>query len=307
MSMLPKKFENYLSFSQRNFQKPNQLAFLARAMVIATFPHSEPRETLFKRKNGYYSLVMTANPEFGLPYGSTPRVLLAWLTTEAIRKRSPEIDLGKSLTQFLKKLKLQSGGGERGNTTRVRDQLLRLLTCHISCIYHNKNQGRCANDQFHISRSFALWWNPLEPGAKGFLPQSKIILAQDFFDEMIKNPIPVDFQALHFFRKSPLQMDLYVWLTYRFSFLKDQVFIPWELIKAQFGSDYADDAQGVRNFKKKFLQALKKVWLIYPAANVCPTPKGLTLFVSETHVQKKNQRFSNSVDNLSYSRCNGTA
>jgi hypothetical protein len=307
MSMLPKKFDKYLYSLQQNSQKPNQLAFLARAMVVATLPHSKPTGMTFKRKNGRYSLVMTANPDFGLPYGSTPRILLAWLTTEAISKRSPEIDLGKSLIMFLKKLKLQNGGGERGNATRVRDQLLRLLTCHISCSYQDKNQGVCGIEQFHISRSFQLWWNPLETRHKGFLLQSKITLAKDFFDEITKSPVPVDFQALNLFRKSPLQIDLYVWLTYRFSFLKNEVFIPWEAIKAQFGSDYADDAQGVRNFKKKFLQALKGIWIVYPAANVCPTRKGLTLFESETHVKKKNGLLHNPVDKVTYPRCNGTA
>ncbi len=307
MSMLPKKFNKNLYFSQQHSQESNQLAFFARAMVLATLPHSKPRGNTFKRKNGYYSLVMTANPQFGLPYGSTPRILLAWLTTEAVTKRSPEIDLGKSFNQFLKKLNMQNGGGERGNATRVRDQLLRLLTCHISCNYQDKNQSVYGIEQFNISRSFQLWWNPLETGHKGFLLQSKVILAKDFFEEITNHPVPVDFNVFTILRKSPLQIDLYAWLTYRFSFLKNETFIPWELIKAQFGADYADDVQGLRNFKKKFLLALRSLWVVYPAANVCPTKNGLTLFESETHIKKKNTRVYNPVDKLVYPRCNGTA
>jgi hypothetical protein len=263
-----------------------QLVFMARAMVSATVPHSRSDDFIFERKNGHYVLTITANPKVGLPYGSIPRILLVWITTEAVTKKSPEIDLGKSFTAFLKKLELRSGGGKRGNSTRVREQLMRLITCHISCDYHDKKKGICEGDQFYITRSFKLWWNPLETGHRGFSPNSKIILAKDFYDELIKSPIPIDFIALNLLRQSPLQIDIYIWLTYRFSFLKDETFIPWKLLKHQFGSDYADDTQGTRNFKKKFIQALKKVWLVYPAANVCPTEKGLMLYQSDTHIKK---------------------
>lgn len=273
------------------------LAFMARSIVLATLPHSKSNEIVFQRKNGYYTLTMTANPQFGLPYGSIPRIILAWLTTEAVGKKSPEIDLGKSFSSFLKKLELQSGGGKRGNSTRVREQMMRLLTCSISCIYLDKKRGICEGEQYNISRSFKLWWNPLKTEyTKGFLSNSKIVLAKDFFEELIKSPIPIDFDALALLRQSPLQIDIYIWLTYRFSFLKNETFIPWALLKNQFGSDYADDAQGTRNFKKKFLQALKKVWLVYPEANVSPNGKGLTLFKSDTHISKKNKLIS-TVDN----------
>ena len=276
-----------------NVKTKVSLAFMARSIVLATLPHSKLDETIFQRKNGYYTLTMTANPQFGLPYGSIPRILLAWITTEAVGKKSPEIDLGKSFSSFLKKLELRSGGGKRGNSTRVREQMMRLLTCSISCVYLDKTRGICEGEQYNISKSFKLWWNPLEAGCvRGFLSHSKIILAKDFFDELIKSPVPIDFDALTLLRQSPLQIDIYTWLTYRFSFLKNETLIPWASLKNQFGSDYAEDSQGTRNFKKKFLQALKKVWLVYPEANVSPSDKGLTLFKSNTHIKKKNKLIS---------------
>jgi hypothetical protein len=278
-----------------------QLGFMARAMVVATLPHSNKLGKLFfQRKNGHYTLTMTTNSQFGLPFGSIARVILMWITTEAVIKKSPELDLGKSFKEFLKKLKLQNGGGKRGNITRVRNQMMRLLTCSISYVYQDKRKGICASDQFHISSSFQLLWDPIKTGRKGFLSQSKIILSKDFFDELIKNPVPVDFSALNLLRQSPLQMDIYIWLTYRFSFLKEETCISWSLLKDQFGADYADDVQGIRNFKKKFIASLKKVWAIYPAANVSPIKKGIQLYPSDTHVQKKGA--NNPVDNSSYPR-----
>jgi len=292
MSLIPRQVDRIIekfAINAEDKERAIQLAFMARAMVSATLPHSKSEDLIFERKNGNFTLTMTANRKFGLPYGSIPRMLLAWITTEAVTKKSLEINLGKSFAIFLKKFELRSGGGKRGNNTRVREQLMRLITCNISCTYYDKKKGICESDQFHITRSFKLWWNPVKTGQTGFLSNSKIVLAKDFFDELIRSPIPIDFKTINLLRQSPMQIDIYVWLTYRFSFLKNEAFIPWKLLKNQFGSDYADGNQGTRNFKKKFLQALKKVWLVYPAANVCPNEKGLMLYPSETHIKKSNK------------------
>ena len=277
-----------------------QLAFMARALVMATLPHSEPDGLVFQRKNGHYTLTMIAHPDYGLPYGALVRLILVWLITEAITKKSPDIFLGKSLSAFLRQLSLRNNGGERGSAVRVRDQLIRLLTCSISCDFHDNNQGFHENEKIHISRSFKFWWNPLEDEGNDLKAGSKIILAKDFFDGLMKNSIPIDFCALRLLRHSPLQMDIYIWLTYRFSFLKSEILISWKILIQQFGADYADDAQGIRNFKKKFIQALKRVWLVYPEANATPNDKGLILYPSDTHVRKRQKRTNNPVDNPSY-------
>jgi hypothetical protein len=283
----------------RDDKSSDQIAFMARSMVMATLPHSPSDELIYQRKNGHYILMMIANPQFGLPSGSLARMLLAWITREAVIKKSPELELGTSFKAFLKKLKLQNGGGKRGNMTRVRDQMMRLLTCSISCVYQDKRKGVCESDQFQVSRSFHFGWNPFQTGqGKEFLPESRIVLAKDFFDELIKQPVPVDFSALNLLRHSPLQMDIYSWLTYRFSFLKEETCVPWVSLKNQFGSDYSDDAQGLRNFKKKFIKALKKIGIVYPAANVSPIDKGILLYPSRTHINRKQKEVTDSEECL---------
>lgn len=135
MKKSPKRLDHFitevLAIEAENGQEAIQLAFMARALVIATLPHSKPDDNYFERKSGHYTLSMTANPKFGLPYGSIPRMLLAWMTTYTVSKTSPEIPLGNTLTVFLKKLNLRHGGRERGNATCVRDQMTHLLTCII--------------------------------------------------------------------------------------------------------------------------------------------------------------------------------
>ncbi len=40
----------------------------------------------------------------GLPYGMVPRLLIAWVTTEAVRIRERELVLGESLSGFMSEL-----------------------------------------------------------------------------------------------------------------------------------------------------------------------------------------------------------
>lgn len=304
-----KKFNHFISallaLEEKNQQKNFDLAYMPRSLVMATLPHSRPDNDYFERKSGHYTLSMMGHHQFGLPYGSIPRMFLVWMTGYAITKNSPEIPLGKTLTAFLKKLNLRHGGGERGNATRVREQIMRLLTCKIACIFYDKKNQRCNGSQFNISRSFSLLWHSTSAEKKEFLSGSKIILSEDFFDEIIKKSVPINFDTLSLLRKSSLQIDIYVWLTYRFFSLKKETLIPWKILQTQFGANYSCDSQdmtrGIRNFKTKFLQALKKVCLVYPEANVVPGAKGLVLCPSETHVSVK-KKPNGPVDNSSYPR-----
>lgn len=262
------------------------LGYIARCMVNATLPHSKPKAYHFQRKNGLYTLTMIANPLYGLPYGALPRLLIAWITTEAARQKSPILELGKTLSTFLKKLDLSRQGGSRGDITRLRIQMLRLFTTQISCTYHNSNNGEASGENFLFARSYNLWWKPITTNQNKDFRPSTVTLAKDFFEELINRPVPVDLRVLHLLRRSPLQMDIYSWLTYWLSFLKQSKIISWCNLKNQFGADYGDDAQGVRSFKSKFLKALKKVLVVYSTAKVQVEDAGLRLLPSQPHIKK---------------------
>ena len=60
--------------------------FMARTMALCSLPRSNPGNRLrYVRHNGPYTLVMTSGFNNKLPYGNLPRLLLAWVTTEAVR------------------------------------------------------------------------------------------------------------------------------------------------------------------------------------------------------------------------------
>ena len=56
------------------------LGYMARILVQATMPHSDPKQTVFERTNGKLNLAITAHPRVGLPYGVYPRLyFFGWL------------------------------------------------------------------------------------------------------------------------------------------------------------------------------------------------------------------------------------
>lgn len=311
MKKNPKQLNRFindvLAIEETDAIEGSRVAYMARGLVMATLPHSNPNTLLFERRNGFYTLSMMASKAYGLPYGSLPRLLLAWISREAVRSNSPKIELGHTLAAFLRTLKLSRQGGERGDITRLRQQMLRLFTTHISWVYDDNTHAYATGQNFTITHSFQLWGNPLQTTDNKSLCHSHITLGSDFFEELIHCPVPVDFGVLQALRRSPMQIDIYTWLTYRFSFLKNEKIIPWHALKNQFGSDYGNNSQGQRDFKRKFLSALKVVNLVYKSAKIMVDDEGLRLFPSKTHVgkaqpKKADNKRKKPVDNQSYSR-----
>jgi len=255
------------------------LGFMARAMVQATMPHRDPKTNEFERTNGNYTLTMLAPSKTGLPYGTVPRLLLAWISTEAVRTQSKTLVLGDTLSEFMRQLDLVPTGGRWGTITRLKEQTMRLFSCSISLNY--SDGGRDRGKHITIVDNYDLWWSPPDPD-QGGLWASTIELNQKFYEEIIGHPIPIDMRALKVLKKSPLALDVYMWLTYRLSYLKDSTVIPWPLLVAQFGADYARE----RDFRVAFAEALQKVLTVYPGAKALPLPQGLQLRPSPPHVAR---------------------
>ena len=275
--------EAALAIEAADAQHAGTLGFMARVMAQATLPHKATPGVAFMRRNGSFSLTVTAHPDVGLPYGSIPRLLLSWLTKEAVRTRSPVLELGPTLSAFMASLELVPTGGRWGTITRLRDQTERLFASSISCRY--KDETTTQGGGFNITKNYSLWWNPKTPDQ---LPlwKSTVTLGTDFFNEIIDRPVPIDLRALNALKRSPLALDIYCWLTHRMAYLRKDTVIPWPLLQLQFGADYANDAQGQRNFKKKFLQCLIKIRTLYPKARVSEVEQGLLLSPSPPHVAR---------------------
>ena len=245
------------------------LGFMIRLLALCSLPRTNPgRRVRYVRKNGPCTLIMSAVGENGrLPYGNLPRLLLAWVSTEAVRTRRRELVLGRSLSEFMRKLGMESeGGGTWGARTRLRNQMERLFRSAISLIYRDE-RGSASIGSLVADRT-EFWWDPKRPDAP-VLWDSKIELGEKFFQEIIRCPLPLDMNTLKALKRSSLGLDLYMWLTYRTFALKKPVKLRWRDLYRQFGVNpaQADDRFAVRDFRKDCLRELKKIEGAWPDLN----------------------------------------
>jgi len=280
---LDKIISEALAIEAEGAKEAGTLGYMARAMVQATMPHSKIAGGIHERTNGDYTFTMMANPTIGLPYGSVPRVVLAWLATEAVKTRNRELVLGDSMSAFMRELDMVPTGGRWGSVTRLKEQTRRLFGAVLQCSYSTKDQDALQN--YLIADSANLWWTPKAPDQESLF-NSQVTLSENFYQEIINNPVPIDMRALYSLKKSPLALDIYCWLTYRMSYLSKATTIPWEGLQAQFGSGYPSTTRGKLNFKRAFLRQLKKVSVVYPEAKASDGLAGLLLKPSKTHVLK---------------------
>ncbi len=260
-------------------RRMENLGYMARVMAQVTLPHSKPAANEYTRRNGKLTLSMWAPQHVGLPYGGLPRLLIAWLTTEAVRTRERTLMLGPTLSGFMAQLGLMPTGGRWGTIPRLQDQLRRLFASQIVCTFDSKELSGGAS--LGIASDYELWWNPKRPDC-GSLWASTVTLGERFFEDILERPVPVDVATLRQLKRSPLALDLYTWLTYRYSYLDRELVVPWEGLQAQFGSDYGE----LFHFRFKMKAALSKVLVAYPEARVAAEDRGLRLLPSATHIMK---------------------
>lgn len=268
----------------------NSLSFMARLLVQVTLPHREPRGVYtWGRSNGNFHLTLQPyvytktgkEVNVGIPYGSIPRLLFAYISTEAVTKKDPHISLGRSLSSFMRTLDLVPTGGRWGTITRLRQQTTKLFTCRIAYSYDD-NESFVFKPQ-EITDEYILWWDPKKPDQMS-LEDSYIKLSQKFYEEIISNPVPVDVRVLKALKQSPMALDLYTWLTYRVSYLKEPVKIPWDDLAGQFGSDFGR----VRDFRRSVNKQLRKITTIWTDLKLGEEGDYLIIKPSKTHIPKKN-------------------
>ena len=84
---------------------------MGRLLALCSLPRTNPGDRKeYVRRNGPYKLGMVAGIEDKLPFGNIPRLLLAWVCTEAVRTQSRELVLGRSLYEFMRKLGMEDVG-----------------------------------------------------------------------------------------------------------------------------------------------------------------------------------------------------
>ena len=161
--------------------------------------------------------------------------------------------------------------------TRLRNQIKRLFNAHIQLAYENERVSASVNSPLASRTEF--WWNPNRPHERA-LWESKIELGDKFFQEIVNHPVPLDMNILRALRRSPLGLDLYLWLTYRTFTLKRPLRLSWRQLYRQFGVNpaMAGDKRTVDAFRTDCLRELTKIRVAWPDLNYS-TGKGVLVLL----------------------------
>ena len=278
----PQAVHHFTRFDQVNqlvgaSEADPDLGFMARLLALCSLPRTNPGDRWrYIRQNGPYKLIMISGGDSKLPFGNLPRLILAWVSTEAVRTQSRELVLGSSLSEFMGKLGMDSVGGAR---TRLRNQMRRLFNAHVQLVYADKLGEASVSSSVADRTEF--WWNSKRPD-EPMLWESKIYLGEAFFHEIINHPVPLDMNTLKALKRCALGLDLYLWITYRTFALRAPLRLSWRQLYQQFDANpvKAPDKRAVQKFRLKVLRELKKIKLAWPGLNYATAPGVLILHPS---------------------------
>ena len=289
----PQALHHFTRFDQVNqlvsaSEADPERGFMVRMMALCSLPRTNPgNQHQYKRVNGPFKLIMYSSGETKLPFGNFPRLILAWLCTEAVRTQNRTLILGPSLAKFMKTLGVYSSGGGR-DQIKLRNQMKRLFGCTVSMIYQDEHGEQFVSSL--IAERGEFWWNERKPDQSS-LWDSKIYLGEAFFNEIIRHPVPLDMNTLTALKRSTLGLDLYLWLVYRTFAIRAPLRLSWRQVYRQFGAhpDNAHDKKTVQNFRIKVLRELKKIKMAWPGLNYATAPGLLILLPSTPAIAPLNQ------------------
>jgi hypothetical protein len=302
-SRFQRLYEEAQLIEAEDARSAGEIGYISRAMVQATLPYREPKNAppAWGRSNGRVSMVIQPGYTMqkvvvsdkqgrgtfvrqepvclGYPFGTIPRLLLAWIGREVCQKKSPELNLGNSLTQFMNAIGITSHtGGKNGSITRLRQQTIRLFAARIAILSDPTAAVNWKQEGFEIADRTDLWWDDRRPESPALF-ESRVVLKERFFNELINHPVPLDMRALRALSGSPMALDIYSWITYRNSTLRRVASVSWEALQMQFGSETVSE----RKFRWMFREALRSVMVVYPV-KVDVTKSSLILYPSPTSV-----------------------
>jgi len=264
-----------------------QLAFQHTVLCQTSLPYRNPGDAVraWEREQGNVSLSIEAGKtmdrqtrqwiKVGLPYGPKARLILAHLNAEALRTGSPEIEVERSLTAFVRRLQdptKRRKSGPSGPCIRAfKEQLARLSVAAIRMAMTANEHTVQINNQF--VDMVELWLKKDENNRVRWSPT--LHLNHRYFDSLQKHAVPLDERALAALSHSAMALDIYAWLAQRLHRVPREKpqFITWAAIKEQFGEGHSR----MDNFRSKFRDAIFQVLACYPKAKVEADHKGLTL------------------------------
>lgn len=268
---IEKLVETRFLLNEKDAKSSDSIAYVHTVLSQIGLPRSPQKARVWERSNGGASLAVLAGGLFEngrrveqpLPQGPYARLLLADISTYAVRHKTPVIPMEASVSAYMRnRLRLFPGGGKRGTYTSFKREAQALAAAHmeLSVQYGSKHR--------HMKsppiESFEAW--TVDDGPQQALWPCELVLSEQFFQSLKAHAAPIDMRAYRALAHSALAQDIYTWLAHRLPRVTEPLELPWagpSGLAAQFGG-YADP----HRFRKEFLKRLKEVRAVYPDARV---------------------------------------
>jgi hypothetical protein len=256
------------------------IGFTYSGFALTSLPHKLPTEMIWKREGHNLTLVLQSGVDrngtsVGLPYGSYARFILLFLQSEAVKSRSREIELGRSMQVWLGKMGLSIGGN---SYKLVKEQAKRISVCRLTFFGGFGDKEILRNGAF-VEGAITMSASIDQPS----LWQDRIKLDEAFYRALCEHPVPVSETALRAIGPRSMTLDVYVWLAYRLHALKRDTEVSWLALYAQFGAGF----KRLRAFRAQFIESLELALAVYPDAKVSMDEVGVVLRPSRPAIAKQ--------------------
>jgi hypothetical protein len=264
----------------------SEIGFVYSGWAQAALPHKRlPDDVVWQIRTDHVTLMVAPGHRsppsgdpipIGVPFGSRARLILLYLQSEALRIQSREIELGRSLNAWLKRMDIPVGG----KTSRdVRDQADRISRCRMTFQITQGNRTGLINQSVLDTAMFVESDTPDQPGL--FVDTAK--LSEGFYDQLRRHPVPVEEAAIRALANNSLALDVYCWLAYRLHSLSAPKTVSWKALHGQFGRS----VDRLDHFRRHFRVNLALALAVYPDAQVSEAPAGINLIPSRPPVSPK--------------------
>ena len=194
----------------------------------------------------------------GIPWGSRARLVLHYITSQAIRTQSREIDLATSFRDFLGRIGVPVGGK---NASVVTDQVYDVAGADI--ILGGWAEDRAVQHRATVANTISFWLERDRGDQRSFWRPS-MTLSREFFESINTRPVPLNTAHIAQLGRSARRIDLYTWLTYRTAAIRagQVILIPLRSLQPIFAPDL--DPRNKRQFRAALRRDLAAIQRLHP-------------------------------------------
>jgi hypothetical protein len=259
------------------------LNILHSGFAMTALPHRKVADHLWERTGGHNGEIILHvesghdidKTPIGIPYGSVARLILIYLSTEAVSNNSRVVELGRSMKQFLERMGLSYGGK---SAAMVREQARRISSCRLTFFDARQRKTPTMNGSFVRTAVICDKDDDSQPR----LWNDRVELDEAFFKSLTDHPLPLREAAVRQLSGRSMALDLYIFFAYRLHVLEKPVTLTWSSLHQQFGQGYKERWVFVQTVRDPLALALAA----YPEANVEVTEVGLVMHPSPSPVPK---------------------